>query len=67
MITVRAGDQRNNIRTIASKFTSDIMYSTCNLTFEFSVRYKNILTNITFVTTSNRIFDLLRLKRKQRR
>ena len=39
-ITVGTGDQINNNRGITSKFTSDIIYSTCNLTFEFSVRYK---------------------------
>ena len=67
IITGETRDQINNIRNITSKFTSDILYSVCNLTFEFNVRYKEILTNITFATTGNRIFNLLSLRRKQRR
>ena len=67
IITVRTGDQISNIRGITSRFTFDIIYSTCKLTFEFSVRYKKSLTNVTFDTNSNRIFNLISLRRIQRR
>ena len=64
IITVGTGHQINNIGAFTSRFTSDIIYSTCNLPFEYSVRYKKILANITFVTTVNKIFNLFIVRRK---